>query len=145
MPLYERVQVELLGEDVGLRPGVGDVALRVQLLGGLHRVLGRDAQLAGPELLELLTTDCYVSLYNTCQLTYDSVHGQRPPLGLWLVVALLDLGRGSLQALVVVRHSHGLVEQADPSPVELDLAVLILKQRTIGIFEAIATSFSSTW
>ena len=52
--LHQRRQVELFGEDVGLRARVRDEAGRVQLLGRGHRVLGGQAELAGAKLLQFL-------------------------------------------------------------------------------------------
>ena len=54
LELHKRSQVELLREDVGLGSRVGDVALRVQLLRDLHRLLRRYPQLLGGEFFEFL-------------------------------------------------------------------------------------------
>ena len=52
--LDERDEVHRLGEDVGLRPRVRDVALRVQLLRDRHHRLGREVQLLRAQFFKLL-------------------------------------------------------------------------------------------
>ena len=52
--LYERRQVEFLGEDVGLRARVGDESGRVELLRRSHRVAGGQAEFAGTKFLKFL-------------------------------------------------------------------------------------------
>lgn len=53
--LDKRDKVHRLGEDVGLRPRVGDVPLRVQLLRDRHHSLGREVQLLRTQLFQLLS------------------------------------------------------------------------------------------
>ena len=59
----------------------------------------------------------------TLRSTYDSVHGQRPPLVLGLALDVLHLGRRVLEADVVKDFRRQLIEESNSLPVELHFEV----------------------
>ena len=107
--LYEIGQSEILRESIGLRAGITDEALRVELLRHPHRLLGVDFEHSRGQLLHL-----------------DRVHRQWTPFAFWLFRETRDGGLGPFPAHVEDDAAAELVEETHALPVKFHAALFRL-------------------